>query len=96
MPRPVRIEYDHALYHMMKRGRGRQWIFHADTDYHPFLDTLAAAHERLGLVIRGYGLMGHHYHLLLQTPHGNLGRAMRPINGVYTQRYNRLPRTAGP
>jgi hypothetical protein len=61
-----------------------------------FLETLAEAHERFGVVIHGYCLMGNHYHLLLQTPHGNLGRAMRHINGVYTQRYNRLKRTDGP
>ncbi|WP_144395393.1 hypothetical protein [Pleionea sediminis] len=34
--------------------------------------------------------MGNHYHLLLQTPRANLARVMRHINGVYTQRYNRL------
>ena len=96
MPRPVRIEYDQAVYHVMNRGRGRQTIFHADLYYHAFLDTLAEAHERFGLVIHAYCLMGNHYHLLLQTPHGNLSRIMRHINGVYTQRYNRLKRTDGP
>ena len=30
-----------------------------------------------------------HYHLLVQTPDGNLARCMRHLNGVYTQRYNR-------
>ena len=96
MPRPVRIEYEDAHYHVMNRGRRRQCIFHSQTYYHAFLDTLAEAHERFGLVIHGYCLMGNHYHLLLQTPQGNLGRAMRHINGVYTQRYNRLKRTDGP
>lgn len=40
--------------------------------------------------------MGNHYHLLLKTPDANLGRVMRHINGVYTQRYNRLKKTDGP
>ena len=96
MPRPVRIEYEDAHYHVMNRGRQRQSIFHSKTYYQAFLETLAEAHERFGLVIHGYCLMGNHYHLLLQTPRGNLGRAMRHINGVYTQRYNRLKRTDGP
>jgi putative transposase len=74
----------------MSRGRRRQYIFHAEAYDHAFLDTLAEAHERFGFVIHGYCVMGNHDHLLLQTPHGNLGRAMRHINGVYTQRYNRL------
>lgn len=33
--------------------------------------------------------MPNHYHLLLETLLGNLSRAMRHINGVYTQRFNR-------
>jgi REP element-mobilizing transposase RayT len=96
MPRPVRIEYKNAYYHVMNRGRRRRSIFPSAPYSHAFLDTLAEAHERFGLVIHGYCLLGNHYHLLLQTPHGNLGRAMHHINGVYTQRYNRLKRTDGP
>ena len=96
MPRPVRIEYEGACYHVMNRGRGRQPIFRATAYFQAFLETLAEAHERFGVVIHGYCLMGNHYHLLLQTPHGNLGRVMRHMNGVYTQRYNRLKPTDGP
>ena len=40
--------------------------------------------------------MGNHYHLLLQTPRANLSRIMRHINGVYTQRHNRLKSVDGP
>jgi len=39
--------------------------------------------------------MNNHYHLLLQTPQSNLSRCMRHINGIYTQRYNRLYRSDG-
>jgi len=39
---------------------------------------------------------GHHSHLLLLTPHGNLGRVMRHIHDVSTQRDNRFKRTDGP
>ena len=96
MPRPTRIEYEDAYYHVMNRGRGRQQIFHSAEYYAAFLDTLAEACQRFGLKVHAYCLMGNHYHLLLQTPQGNLGRIMRHINGVYTQRYNRLKRTDGP
>jgi hypothetical protein len=33
--------------------------------------------------------MGNHYHLLLETPDANLGRGMRQLNGVFTQKLNR-------
>ena len=28
MPRVARIEYEHAIYHVMNRGKGRQTIFY--------------------------------------------------------------------
>ncbi len=96
MPRPIRIEYQDAFYHVMNRGRGQQTLFHSKNYYHAFIETLSEASERFGLVVHGYCLMGNHYHLLLQTPHANLGRIMRHINGVFTQRYNRLKQTDGP
>ena len=96
MPRPLRIEYENACYHVMNRGRSRQDIFHEEKDYQSFLNTLAEAHKRFGLQIQSYCLMQNHYHLLIKTPEGNLGRAMRHINGLYTQRYNRMRKTDGP
>ena len=39
--------------------------------------------------------MDNHYHLLIKTPRANLSRIMRHINGVYTQRYNRIRKTDG-
>ena len=96
MARPLRIEYKNAYYHVMNRGRGRRIVFHNDTYYEAFLDCLEQAHVRFGLEIHAYCLMGNHYHLLVKTPRGNLGRAMRHVNGVYTQYYNQLKRTDGP
>lgn len=86
MPGPIRIEFENAFYHVMNRGRGRRTIFH----YHDYLQTLEEASQRFGAVIHVYCLMRNHYHLLIQTPRANLSRIMRHINGVYTQRHNRL------
>ena len=33
--------------------------------------------------------MDNHYHLMIETPTGNLSRGMRQLNGVYTQLYNK-------
>jgi len=98
MPRPERIEYQDAYYHVMNRGRdgGRRDIFLSKEYYEAFLGTLAEVVERFGVVIHAYCLMTNHYHLLVQTPYANISRVMRHINGVYTQRYNRLKHTDGP
>ncbi len=96
MPRALRIEYENALYHVMNRGKARQLIFHGEVYYQAFLDTVAQAQQRFQCVIHAYCLMGNHYHLLIETPNANLSRIMRHINGVYTQRYNRLKKVDGP
>jgi len=95
MPRPQRIEYPDAYYHVMNRGRGRQAIFHNEAYYQTFLETIKEASSRFGMEVHAYCLMGNHYHLLIKTPLGNLSRCMRHVNGVYTQRYNRLKNTDG-
>jgi len=43
-----------------------------------------------------YCLMNHHYHLLMETPDGNLSRGMRQLNGLYTQRFNKRHQQVGP
>lgn len=96
MPRPLRLEYEDAFYHVMNRGRGRRTIFHDRDYYQAFLDCLFEVHARFAAEIHAYCLMGNHYHLLIKTPLANLSRIMRHINGIYTQRYNRLKHTDGP
>jgi putative transposase len=88
MARPLRIEYSDAFYHITSRGNERKDIFKTRKDREQFLSYLESAAERYNAVIHAYCLMGNHYHLLLQTPLGNLSRIMRHINGAYTTYYN--------
>lgn len=88
MSRPLRIEYPGAWYHVMNRGRRSEAIFSNHKDYEMFIALLQDATELWGVKVSAYCLMGNHYHILLQTPLGNLSRFMRHLNGVYTQRYN--------
>lgn len=96
MPRPLRIQYENAYYHVMNRGRMRQNIFHGEEYFQAFLYTLEEASSNFGLEIHAYCLMANHYHLFVKTPRANLDRCMRHLNGVYTQRYNRLKKVDGP
>lgn len=95
MSRPLRIEYPGAWYHVMNRGRRSETIFSEQKDYHRFIDLLKESCELWNVRISAYCLMPNHYHLLIQTPDGNLSRCMRHINAVYTQRYNRAHRCEG-
>ena len=96
MSRSLRIEYPNAFYHVMNRGAGRQAVYLIDDDYEMFLEAVKESSKFFGIRIVAYCLMPNHYHLLLQTPKANLSRAMRHLNGVYTQRFNRYHKTDGP
>lgn len=95
MSRPLRIEYPGAFHHVMNRGRHQCDIFPDKIYFKLFLDGVREASERFNLEVHAYCLMTNHYHLLVKTPEANLQRAMRHINGVYTQRYNKLLKTDG-
>ncbi len=90
MSRPLRIQYPDAWYHVMNRGRRGEEIFEGKKDYEAFIELLKDVVEDYKVNVAAYCLMSTHYHLLIQTPEGNISRSMRHLNGVYTQRYNRL------
>jgi REP element-mobilizing transposase RayT len=89
MARQLRIEFPSAVYHVTSRGNARLAIYENDSDRAEFLQVLSTAVDRYHWLCHAYCLMGNHYHLLVETPEGNLSRGMRHLNGVYTQRYNR-------
>lgn len=89
MTRPIRIEYAGALYHVTSRGDRQEDIYIDDVDRSNFLTLLAQVSKDYNWLIHAYCLMGNHYHLLVETPDGNLSKGMRQLNGVYTQLTNR-------
>lgn len=89
MSRPLRIQYPDAWYHVMNRGRRGENVFSSKQDYQSFIDLLEELNEIFNIKVAAYCLISNHYHLLIQTPNANLSRAMRHLNGVYTQRYNK-------
>src|SRR4030095_14827248 len=95
MARPLRIEYDGALYHVTSRGNDRKPIFKDDGDRELLLRTLARVNERFHWICHAYCLMNNHYHLVIETLDGNLSKGMRQLNGVYTQAFNRRHHRVG-
>ena len=89
MARPLRIQFPHAVYHVTSRGNERKAIVRNDTDRDWFVQTLADMVEQYHVICHAWVLMDNHYHLLIETPDANLSRAIRHLNGVYTQAFNR-------
>jgi len=95
MARPLRIEFEGAVYHVTSRGNAREDIFLDDEDREEFLERLGQVIDRFGWICHGYCLMTNHYHLLVETPAANLSRGMQLLNGTYTQGFNRRHRRVG-
>jgi len=90
MSRPLRIQYPDAWYHVMNRGRRGESVFLETRDYSVFVELLKEVVDMYKVRVAAYCLIPNHYHLLIQTPGGNLARSMRHLNGIYTQRFNRV------
>lgn len=88
MARPLRIEFPNAFYHVTSRGNERKSVFRNNGDRERFLSYLESAHHRYGAILHVYCLMDNHYHLLLETPRGNLSQILHHINGAYTTYFN--------
>lgn len=95
MARPIRVEFEGAVYHVTARGNERRRIFRSDEDRTLFLETLKQMTEQLGVVLHAYCLMPNHYHLVIETPRGNLTQAMGWFQTTYTIRYNRRHKRSG-
>jgi REP element-mobilizing transposase RayT len=88
MARPLRITFPGAFYHVTSRGNEQKPVFKSRRDREKFLEYLQSASERYNAIIHAFCLMDNHYHLLIETPSGNLPQIMRHINGAYTTYFN--------
>lgn len=95
MARPLRLEFDGALYHLTGRGNRRERIFEDEKDCARFLEMLASSLGRFRGLLHAYVLMGNHYHLLAQTSLPNLGRWMHWLVTSYTVYFNRRHKRVG-
>jgi putative transposase len=95
MARSLRIEFEGALYHVYGRGQRRESIFVGDRDREHYLELLAEMVERFGVRMHAYVLMGNHYHLLFDTPRGNLSKSMKMLNTSYANWFKAKHRVVG-
>lgn len=95
MARPIRIEFEDAVYHVVARGNERREIVRDEGDRRRFTETLAETVDRHGVLLHAYCLMPNHYHLLLQTPRANLSAAVGWLQTTYSIRFNRRHERSG-
>ena len=95
MARPLRLEYEGAVYHVTARGNERGKVFFTKADYRKFMEYLHEGQEKFGFILHCYVLMTNHYHLLIETPVGNLSQIMHYLNGSYTTYINSKRKRSG-
>ncbi len=89
MVRPLRLEAEGAVYHVIGRGNERRPIFRDDQDREAYLERLERYRERFGIRILAYCLMTNHLHLALERGPARLSRVMLALHGSYSQYFNR-------
>jgi putative transposase len=95
MARPLRVEFEGALYHLTGRGNARQRIFSDEKDCAKFVELLVESLPRYDVALHAFVLMGNHYHLIAETRRANLGRWMHWLTTAYTVYFNRRQQRAG-
>ena len=100
MARNLRIEYPGAIYHVTSRMIGdwqvdRSRLFRDDADRQRFLERLAERVKQYQVRLYLYCLMANHFHLVCETPAGNLSRFMQSLTTAYTVYYNLRHRRHG-
>jgi REP-associated tyrosine transposase len=88
MPRPLRVQFPGAIYHLMNRGVRGEDLYTDAHEHGHFLALLSETCVRYGWLVRAYCLMGNHYHLLATTPEPTLSSGMQWLNGCYAQWFN--------
>ncbi|MBR5179623.1 MAG: transposase [Lachnospiraceae bacterium] len=88
MPRPKRIWYPGATYHIMSRGNRRISIFQERADYLHFLKCLKIIKEKYPFDLHAICLMTNHFHMLLKTGSDELWKIMQKLLSIYAEHFN--------
>ena len=89
------MEYAGAVYYLSSAGNRGEKVFRDSEDGEAWTEILGRVCERFGWKCLCYCLVSDRYHLVVETPRPNLSKAMRQLNGVFTQHSNRRQGTAG-
>lgn len=95
MPRPPRLQFAGAIYHIVTRGDGRRKVFHDERHYQRFTTGLADEVARSAWEVLAYCWMPNHIHLLVRTPEPNLASGMQHWLSGYANWYAKRNQRTG-
>ena len=85
MPRPPRIKYELAYYHVFNRGVNKMPIFFDDFDRQLFLKICRQVTVEMHVRVFAFCLMHNHYHFFIQTKSANVDKFMQKLQSRYAQ-----------
>src|SRR6187549_4194464 len=90
MARKLRLEFPGACYHVINRGNYRADIFSSEKTKAAFEACLFEACEKSGWLLHAFVIMRNHYHLVIETPLGNIVTGMHWLQSTFGNRFNRF------
>ena len=95
MPRRLRQDTAHTVYHVIQRGNNRSYIYEDIRDKRQFLSILSTAIVAGKATLLHWVIMDNHYHLLIRTTETPLSRILWFLNRQYTLYYNQRYHRSG-
>jgi len=78
-----------GCYHIINRAVERRAIYMEPEDYEFFLDLMLKLSKDYEIIVHSFCLMSNHYHLLLETKHNNISKAIQFLNDKYAKYFNK-------
>lgn len=89
MARKLRLEFPGACYHVINRGNYRADVFQTEGAKAAFERCLFETCAKSDWRLHAFVIVRNHYHLVVETPQGNLVAGMHWLQGTFANRFNR-------
>ena len=89
MPRPKRVQYPGAFYHVFNRGINKKSVYFSPNHYVYFLKLLEDVWKKYNFSVHAYCLMKNHFHLLIEIHDECLSDIMRSLISQFATHLNK-------
>ena len=96
MPRPERVFFEGAVYHVYNRVARGQPVLRDGGEAERFVELLRKVVERDGMTVFAWCVMSNHYHLAVRTGSITLDRPMKSLQQRFSHQFNARKRFFGP
>lgn len=89
MPRPNRIIFNGAIYHIYQRGNNGEYIYQSPKHKYFLLKQFNEYNAKYDFMLLAYVIMDNHYHLIIKTGETPIDKIMFSINNIMSRFLNR-------